>query len=162
MIRGYGRATIAVNLPLSRGPCENASRMSMQSRPQDLAQRWLAQAESELAFARIGRREGFHAQACFHSQQAAAMALKALHCRDGARLVTGQSVVELLAPLARQDPALTRLRGAAARLDQLYIPTRYPNGLPGGVPADVFTQEQASEAIAQAGEFVEGASTLIG
>ncbi len=130
----------------------------MKPNPRAEAGRWLAQARSELAFARVGLREGFYAQACFHCQQSAEMALKALHYLAGARLVIGHSLVELLAPLAEQDPPLASLRPAAARLDQLYIPTRYPNGLPGGVPAEVFSREQAVEAIAQAAQFIERAT----
>jgi HEPN domain-containing protein len=133
----------------------------MKPQPKAEAERWLAQARSELAFARIGVREGFHARACFHCQPSAEMALKALHYLGGARLVIGHSLVELLAPLAERYPDLASLRGAAARLDQLYIPTRYPNGLPGGVPADVFTEEQATEAIAQATTFIERATALV-
>lgn len=134
----------------------------MKPNPRAEAARWLAQARSELAFARIGLREGFYAQACFHCQQSAEMALKALHYLGGARLAIGHSLVELLAPLAERHPALASLRSAAARLDQLYIPTRYPNGLPGGVPADVFSREQAAEAIGQATEFIDRAADLTG
>jgi len=35
-----------------------------------------------------------------------------------------------------------------ADLDQYYISTRYPNGLPGGIPHEVYTKDQAEEAIA--------------
>jgi HEPN domain-containing protein len=70
--------------------------------------------------------------------------------------------VELLAPLAALDPSLGSLSEAARRLDQLCIPTRYPNGLPGGVPAQVFSQAQAAEAIAQATTFLERAGATIG
>lgn len=89
------------------------------------------------------------------------MTLKALHYLGGARLVIGHSVVELLAPLTDTYPALAALRGAAACLDQLYIPTRSPNGLPGGVPAEVFSNERATEAIDQATRFIERAAELI-
>jgi HEPN domain-containing protein len=133
----------------------------MKPNPSAEAERWLAQARSELAFAEVGLRERFYAQACFHCQQSAEMALKALHYRGGARLVIGHSLVELLTSSVGAYPALAPLRSAAARLDQLYIPTRYPNGLPGGVPAEVFTKEQAAEAIAQARQFVEQATALM-
>lgn len=133
----------------------------MKPQPRAEAERWLAQARSDLAFAQLGVREGFHAQACFHCQQAAEMALKALHYLGGARMVMGHSLVELLAPLTQTHPALGPLRGAAARLDQLYIPTRYPNGLPGGVPAEVFSKEQAAGAVAQAAQFLEYVTALM-
>ncbi|MBI1735251.1 MAG: HEPN domain-containing protein [Candidatus Rokubacteria bacterium] len=132
----------------------------MKPQPKAEAERWLAQARSEVAFARVGVREGFFAQACFHCQQSAEMALKALHYLGGARLVVGHSLVELLAPLTERYPVLAGLRAAAARLDQLYIPTRSPNGLPGGVPAEVFSKEQAEEAARQATEFIERVAEL--
>jgi HEPN domain-containing protein len=134
----------------------------MRPNPKAEAARWLAQARSELASARLLARERFYAQACFHSQQSAEMAVKALHYLRGARLVVGHSLVELLGALTDLHPSLGELRGAAARLDQLYIPTRYPNALPGGVPADVFMAEQAEEASHQAAAFIDHATALIG
>ena len=133
----------------------------MKPAPRAEAERWLAQARSDLEFARVGLREGFYAQACFQCQQAAEKALKALHYLGGARFVPGHSLVELLDPLLRAHPALASLREGARRLDQLYIPTRYPNGLPGGVPAEVFSREQTMEAIAQAESFLSGAGRLL-
>ena len=38
-------------------------------------------------------------------------------------------------------------REQLAVLDQYYVPTRYPNGLPGGIPADVYTGAQAAAAM---------------
>ncbi|HSF02710.1 MAG TPA: HEPN domain-containing protein [Solirubrobacterales bacterium] len=118
------------------------------------AERWLAQAASDLAFADLGAREGFPAQACFVCQQAGEKALKALHYLRGARVVLGHSLVELLDGLAGDHPELHALRETAQQLDQYYIPTRYPNGLPGGVPAEVFTPRQAAEAVASVRQII--------
>lgn len=130
--------------------------------PESEARRWLAQAESDLAFAELGLRGGFFAQACFICQQAGEKALKALHYRRGARMVLGHSLVELLDGLLADHRALGDLGDAARQLDQYYIPTRYPNGLPGGVPADVFTSKQATEAIAHAREFIVRVRATLG
>ena len=126
------------------------------------ARRWLAQAKSDLAFAEVGVREGFFAQACFICQQAGEKALKALHYRRGARIVLGHSLAELLHDLVSDHPDLSDLRDAARQLDQYYIPTRYPNGLPGGVPAEAFSPRQAAEAVAYARQFVARAGTALG
>lgn len=126
------------------------------------AERWLAQAQSDLDFARLGLREGFFAQACFQCQQAAEKALKAIHYLGGARFVPGHSLVELLSSLPDRHPGLAALLPGARRLDQLYIPTRYPNGLPGGVPAEVFSSDQATAAIDDATKFLEAARILLG
>ncbi|HXG04291.1 MAG TPA: hypothetical protein VNO23_12865 [Candidatus Binatia bacterium] len=40
--------------------------------------------------------------------------------------------------------------------------SRYPNGLPGGVPADVFSRGQAEQAVAHARRFLEEAQRLLG
>lgn len=125
------------------------------------AERWLRQAENDLAFAELGAREGFFAQACFVCQQAAEKALKAVHYAGGARFVFGHSLVELLNELVAGRPGFAGLRERAQQLDQYYIPTRYPNGLPGGVPAEVFTRRQAEEAIVSAREFMVRARAAI-
>ncbi len=116
--------------------------------PKAEARRWLAQADSDLAFAEIGLREGFFAQTCFICQQAGEKALKALCYLRGDRVVLGHSLVELLEALSGTHAAIREIREGAQQLDQYYVPTRYPNGLPGGVPAEVFTRGQAEEAIA--------------
>ena len=130
-------------------------------RARDEAERWLRQAESDLAFAALGAREGFPAQACFTSQQAAEKALKAVLYLSGARFVPGHSLVELLDRAATGTASLRRLQDSARQLDQYYIPTRYPNGLPGGIPAEVFADAQAEDAVGRAREFIEAARALL-
>jgi HEPN domain-containing protein len=126
------------------------------------AARWVAQAESDLAFAELGLREGFFAQACFVCQQAVEKALKALHYLGGARVVLGHSLVELLDTLGARHAGLADLREGAQQLDQYYVPTRYPNGLPGGVPSEVFTRRQAEEAVSIARRFLAISRAAIG
>jgi HEPN domain-containing protein len=126
------------------------------------AERWLAQAESDLAFAWLGLREGFYAQTCFICQQATEKSLKALHYFQGERFVPGHSLVELLDGLTGVHPSLADLREGAQQLDQYYIATRYPNGLPGGTPAEVFTKRQAEQAVEHASRFVERTRAFVG
>lgn len=131
-------------------------------RPHAEARRWVEQARSDLGYAELGVREGYHAQACFMSQQAASKALKAVHYLEGARFVFGHSLVELLEALVDRHPAMAALRDAARQLDQYYIPTRYPNGLPGGVPADVFSRRQAEQAVSDVRRFLDEAQRRLG
>lgn len=119
------------------------------------AQRWLRQAENDLAFGELALREGYFAQACFVAQQTAEKALKSLAYESGERVVLGHSIVELTDRLAPGVPELAKLRERAGLLDQYYVATRYPNGLPGGVPFEAFGERQAGEAIGAAREFVE-------
>ena len=57
-------------------------------------------------------------------------------------------MAELCHDAGRHDPAFAELGREAAALDQYYIPTRYPNGLPGGIPADAYTRADADRALA--------------
>ena len=107
------------------------------------ADRWLRQAENDLAYAAVGLREGFAAQVCFQCQQVCEKAIKALRYGRGERAVLGHALVELAAPLE----VMARFREELGMHDHYYVPTRYPNGLPGGIPADVYTRTQATEAV---------------
>ena len=49
----------------------------------------------------------------------------------------------------------------AKRLDKLYIPTRYPNGLPDSTPAEVYTREEAEDAMRIARELITGVTALM-
>jgi HEPN domain-containing protein len=123
-------------------------------------ERWLRQAENDLAFGRLALREGYFAQACFIAQQCAEKALKSLAYGSGERLVIGHSLVELVERLRERFPAVAEHRESAGILDQYYIATRYPNGLAGGVPFEAFPERQAKDAIDRAGRFVELARNL--
>lgn len=125
------------------------------------ANRWWEQAENDLEFARMALREGFFHQACFIAQQSAEKAVKAIGYRLGDRTILGHSVVVLVARYAEQVPALAKLNEQAGILDQYYIPTRYPNGLPGGVPFAAFHEPQARAAIEGAERFVRLARDCI-
>ena len=126
------------------------------------AERWLRQAENDLEFGRLALREGYFAQACFIAQQTAEKAVKSIAYGAGHRTVLGHSLVELADRLREQVPDLAGLREIAGILDQYYVPTRYPNGLAGGVPFEAFGERQAREAIEGAGRFVEMAQREAG
>lgn len=125
------------------------------------AERWLRQAENDLDFARLAVREAFHNQACFAAQQTAEKALEAVAYGLGHRVVIGHSLVELVGRLEDDVPELADRREAAGLLDQYYVPTRYPNGLPGGVPYEAFGEGQARTAVAEAEAFVQLARTRL-
>lgn len=108
------------------------------SRNRDEAERWLRQAEYDWQAAQMNHDNGFHAWACFLSQQSAEKALKAFLYDLGEGPVIGHSAYKLTQSCAAHDPRFATLLKAARQLDQYYIPTRYPNGLPGGIPHEVY------------------------
>ncbi len=111
------------------------------------ARRWLRQARHDRDAARLNAAEGFPEVACFLSQQSAEKALKAFLYARGQGPVLGHSTLALAGEAAELESSFGSLADACRRLDQLYIPTRYPNGLPGGIPHDFFTREQAESAL---------------
>ena len=119
------------------------------------AERWLRQAEHDLAFGRLALKERFFAQACFVAQQTGEKALKAIAYAQGERVVIGHSLVELVSRLQDRVSTLRARREDAGILDQYYVPTRYPNGLAGGVPFEAFGESQAVAALTAAERFVE-------
>jgi HEPN domain-containing protein len=111
---------------------------------------WFRQAEADISHARHSLADGDHEWACFAAQQAGEKAARAAHAAIGQE-AWGHVVTELLDALRSQQPAIDDgLLDRARALDKLYIPTRYPNGLAGGAPADFYTRPEAERAIADA------------
>lgn len=103
------------------------------------AERWLKQAEKDIE----GKR--YHL-ACFLSQQSAEKSLKAFLFAKK-KSAWGHSVAELCEDCSTSDKDFKELKKKASLLDKFYIPTRYPNGLPGGIPSDAFNALDAKRAI---------------
>lgn len=126
----------------------------MRSRAHD----WLDQARNDLDWGHVSAKSGFHSQACFISQQVAEKALKALAYFRGADLVKGHSV----SMVCRELEINGELEEAALRLDQYYIPTRYPDAQPAGAPFQFFSAAQSNEALALAALFIKKAELEMG
>ncbi|HXF71166.1 MAG TPA: HEPN domain-containing protein [Actinomycetota bacterium] len=127
----------------------------MRPDPREEGRRWVDQAHRDLDDARFARDGGRHNLACFLAQQAAEKALKGFLYLREEELARGHSVADLCDRAAKHDPAFAELRTRAGGLDLYYIPTRYPNGLPGGLPAEAFDREQADRAIERAEEVLD-------
>ncbi len=113
------------------------------------AQRWHQQAHYDLAAARWNFQGEFCNTTCFLAQQAAGKALKSILYYLGARrraLLT-HSVTSLIKSLQREVPGLVETLEMGRLLDLHYIPARYPNGLPDGVPYLFYGQETAAQAL---------------
>lgn len=113
---------------------------------------WLRQADRDLEQAVDSRAAGRHEWACFAAHQAAEKALKALHMHLHQE-AWGHVVARLLADLPK--PAPQELVDRAKVLDNFYIPTRYPNGHPGGAPFEHYGTLQSEQAIGYAREIIE-------
>ncbi|HAA84977.1 MAG TPA: DNA-binding protein [Kosmotogaceae bacterium] len=119
----------------------------MKADHEELAIRWLRQAKSDLEDPGYLFEGSRYHLACFISQQASEKALKAYLYAQGAGAVWGHSASELCADASRSDKGFLELKHLAALLDTFYIPTRYPDALPEGIPADMFAETDAEKAI---------------
>lgn len=123
----------------------------------------MAQARADLRAARGSIAAQSFEWACFQAQQAGEKALKSLwYCR--AHEPWGHSLVRLVQDFPEPEihSQLSVLLSHAKGLDKLYIPTRYPNGLPDLIPAEVFTAEEAEHAIDTAREIIDHIAALAG
>ncbi|MBC7251695.1 MAG: HEPN domain-containing protein [Anaerolineae bacterium] len=118
-------------------------------------QRWWRQAERDLDDARYAFAGERYNLTCFLAQQSAEKALKAYLYSQGMEMVWGHSVRELAEMAAEFDAEFIALAEEVAPLDQYYIPTRYPNGLPGGVPFEAFNEEDGQRGLRMAERVLE-------
>ncbi|MFA4702175.1 HEPN domain-containing protein [Pyrococcus kukulkanii] len=121
----------------------------MRRDPREEAMRWLRQAERDLEDAKFVFNGKRYNLACFLAQQAAEKALKAYLYHMGEEFVFGHSVSDLCKRAMEYDKEFREICKAGV-LDKYYIPTRYPNGLPGGVPYEAFDEYDAERAISLA------------
>jgi HEPN domain-containing protein len=121
------------------------------------AQRWLDTAREDLRTARLLMDNGVHAAACFHFQQAAEKAVKALWYASDAE-AWGHSILRLCTDFPRLDtlPEREMWRDCASELDQFYIPTRHPDSLPDLTPGMVYRARDSERARRCAEIIVEG------
>jgi HEPN domain-containing protein len=126
----------------------------MRRKPIEEGKRWLEQAEEDLKWSdELAKRGGYHI-ACFLAQQVGEKALKAFLYAKGEELVVGHSVERLCTTAARFDKEFAEKVKKWSILDGYYVATRYPNGLPDSIPARVYTEQAATDAVSIAGEVV--------
>ncbi len=126
------------------------------------AQRWVSPANADARAAEASRAAGSHEWACFQCQQAGEKPQKAVWLATG-HDPWAHSVLRLIEDYP-QPGIRKRLRACleqARLLDKLYIPTRYPNGLPELTPAEVYGEPDAVAATAAARAILREVSAIL-
>jgi len=124
--------------------------------------RWVEQAKEDLKWAKeLARLGGYHV-ACFLAQQVAEKALKGYLYGQGEEIVLGHSVERLCELASSYDPRFSEKRNTWATLDAYYVPTRYPNAVPDSIPARIYTESVAKEAVSLAEEVVHFVEEALG
>lgn len=121
------------------------------------AMRWFTQAKDEFIDADdLRKRERFYL-ALFHFQQAAEKAVKAfLYLKvKSIEVFFTHSINDLIKVAIEIDTEFKEIE-SVKKLDQYYIPTRYPNGLPGGIPSRYFDDsKEAKDAMLLAKKLID-------
>lgn len=109
--------------------------------------RWLAQARADFVVAEQLRGLGQHFASCFYAQQSAEKALKGALLALSLDPGKTHSVVLLAQALEAAVPGHAGLTVRVGLLDQYYVPTRYPDALPGGIPAQSYVDSDSERAL---------------
>ena len=118
-------------------------------------QQWLDRASEDLAVARLVLGEGHFSHACFLAQQCVEKSLKAFLLATKNTYPRAHKLVDLIAQCIAIDSDFSRFRDGCIVIDQYYVPTRYPNGVPGGLAEGLPGRQEAEEAVAYAESIVK-------
>lgn len=118
---------------------------------------WIYFAEEDLQMAHLAFNAGIWNQVCYHSQQAAEKILKSMVLdRQPPRTHQLSELCRLI-----KTPIPDSLQERVMLLDRFYIPTRYPDALPGSLESGLPNESDATEALQTAKDLREyiGGST---
>lgn len=119
--------------------------------------RWRAAADRTARAAEVQRNAGFWEWACFLAEQAAQLGVKGLLHGIGAP-AWGHDLAALEREVAERVG--TDWPAGAARdaelLSRFYLTTRDPDAVPGGVPGERFTADDATDALAATQRLLAG------
>jgi HEPN domain-containing protein len=113
-------------------------------------QQWPDRAAEDLTVARLLLRERYFSHACFLAQQCAEKSLKAYLLAVKNNYPRAHKLVDLITLCIAVNSEFSRFRDDCIVIDQYYVPTRYPNGIPGALPEGMPASQEAGEAVASA------------
>jgi len=126
------------------------------------AKRWFKQGLQDLEDAKfllVGER---YNTACFLAQQSAEKILKSYLIAQDVEKVWGHSTWDLCKEAKTFDKDFAMIENEARSLEKYYIPTRYPDALPGAIPSEAFDDSDANSAISMASKIMEFIQLKIG
>ncbi|MCX7750169.1 MAG: HEPN domain-containing protein [Candidatus Bipolaricaulota bacterium] len=127
----------------------------------DEGARWLAQAQEDLKWAKVLLEQGGYHLVAFLAQQVAEKALKGVLYHCGEEAVLGHSVDRLASEVQTRFPEIAPHVSRWATLDLHYVASRYPNSVPGSIPARVYSRDTAEAALRMAEEVVRFAEKTL-
>ncbi|MCD6472604.1 HEPN domain-containing protein [Candidatus Aerophobetes bacterium] len=107
--------------------------------------KWIKFSEEDLRMAELALKEKIYNQVCFHSQQCIEKALKGFINSKEQVCPKTHKLADLLSYLSPSP--FDYLTDIIIPLDRFYIPTRYPDALPGTLPEGLPVEKDVKEAI---------------
>ncbi len=108
---------------------------------------WYLFAEEDLLMAEIALENNIYNQVCFHSQQGGEKILKGYLLEQEKIVPRTHFLSELVQICIKVDSDFQTITKECSILDDYYIPTRYPDALPGMLPDGLPTDSDAFQAI---------------
>lgn len=127
--------------------------MNDQSINSDL-EKWLKFCNEDLRAADATLKDNVYSAVCFHAQQAAEKAIKAILLAKLGKVPRDHSVLRL-AEMSGDKELFELHKEELEFLDMFYVPTRYPDALPGSLPEGLPNKEDAGKAAFSAKKVVE-------
>jgi HEPN domain-containing protein len=107
------------------------------------ADRWLGFARQDLRVAELTMDDGLYNQVCFHSEQCVEKVLKAWLADRGQKIPRTHRMADLLSLIPAE--IIAGLSEEIILLDRFYIPTRYPDAIPGSLEDGLPEKEEAQK-----------------
>ncbi len=122
--------------------------------------RWIDFAGEDLKMAELAFEEQINNQVCFHFQQCVEKILKGFIIVQGKIHSQSHKLADILSKIEKSP--FDEMREDILLLDRFYIPTRYPDALPGSLPEGLPNKENAEEALEVAKKIYKLAIEYIG
>ncbi len=122
----------------------------------------MSQARHDLEAARANAADGRHALACFLCHQSAEKAVTGFLYARGAEQVWGHALADLCEDALAFDQSFDLVKSIAVLLDKHFLGARYPESLPGGVPAEAYEAADSERALEVAGDVFEAVAQRLG
>jgi HEPN domain-containing protein len=113
----------------------------------NLPKQWIGRATEDLNVAWLVLKEGHTAHACFLAQQSIEKSLKAYLLAKSNTYPRTHKLVDLLNLCQNFEQGFSQFQSDCIIVDQYYIPTRYPDGIPGGGAGGMPGQVEAKESL---------------
>ncbi|GAB4480475.1 MAG: HEPN domain-containing protein [Anaerolineales bacterium] len=125
----------------------------------DNAARWLRFAQDDLQAAKALLKDGLFHLACFHAQQCSEKSFKAVLADEAKSPPRTHSLTDLLYLLPAAYP--DEWKDALLDLEDYYLPTRYPDAIPGTLADGLPDKQESQEAVQAAQICLEWASAYL-